>query len=232
MNSGAGDTTQLVPGFPIRTPWDHSSVDSSPRPIAASHVLHRLLVPRHPPFALDNLTKDQNTTHANNNSTTTQNPTPPKGPSNCRDQKMLSRPLSTSQQTTNHNPTRASHTQKPRQFDRKEVIGPEETPRCEIVPSDTQQGAHRPAQPHHQSVPRPQTGCTKTGRPLSDQTRQCLRHLSPYRHTRAVRVLDRFHGQVLLRKEVIQPHLPVRLPCYDFVPIASPTFDRSLPLRG
>ena len=33
----------------------------------------------------------------------------------------------------------------------------------------------------------------------------------------------------LLRKEVIQPHLPVRLPCYDFVPIASPTFDDSLP---
>ena len=45
-----------MPGFPIRTPWDHSLVDSSPRPIAASHVLHRLLVPRHPPFALDNLT--------------------------------------------------------------------------------------------------------------------------------------------------------------------------------
>ena len=34
---------------------------------------------------------------------------------------------------------------------------------------------------------------------------------------------------VLLRKEVIQPHLPVRLPCYDFVPIASPTFDGSSP---
>ncbi len=34
---------------------------------------------------------------------------------------------------------------------------------------------------------------------------------------------------VLLRKEVIQPHLPVRLPCYDFTPIASPTFDGSLP---
>jgi hypothetical protein len=41
--------------------------------------------------------------------------------------------------------------------------------------------------------------------------------------------LDRFHGQLLLRKEVIQPHLPVRLPCYDFVPIADPTFDSSLP---
>src|SRR5213082_1914900 len=30
------------------------------------------------------------------------------------------------------------------------------------------------------------------------------------------------------RKEVIQPHLPVRLPCYDFTPIADPTFDSSL----
>jgi hypothetical protein len=37
---------------------------------------------------------------------------------------------------------------------------------------------------------------------------------------------------MLLRKEVIQPHLPVRLPCYDFVPIADPTFDSSLPIRG
>ncbi len=35
-------------------------------------------------------------------------------------------------------------------------------------------------------------------------------------------------GETLLRKEVIQPHLPVRLPCYDFVPIADPTFDGSL----
>lgn len=35
-------------------------------------------------------------------------------------------------------------------------------------------------------------------------------------------------GELLLRKEVIQPHLPVRLPCYDLVPIASPTFDGSL----
>ena len=33
------------------------------------------------------------------------------------------------------------------------------------------------------------------------------------------------------RKEVIQPHLPVRLPCYDFTPIIDPTFDGSL-LKG
>ena len=38
-------------------------------------------------------------------------------------------------------------------------------------------------------------------------------------------------GELLLRKEVIQPHLPVRLPCYDLVPIASPTFDGS-PHKG
>jgi hypothetical protein len=29
---------------------------------------------------------------------------------------------------------------------------------------------------------------------------------------------------ILLRKEVIQPHLPIRLPCYDFTPITNPTF--------
>ena len=33
---------------------------------------------------------------------------------------------------------------------------------------------------------------------------------------------------LLLRKEVIQPHLPIRLPCYDFTPIISPTFDSFL----
>ena len=31
-----------------------------------------------------------------------------------------------------------------------------------------------------------------------------------------------------LRKEVIQPHLPIRLPCYDFTPVISPAFDSSL----
>ena len=31
------------------------------------------------------------------------------------------------------------------------------------------------------------------------------------------------------RKEVIQPQLPLRLPCYDFTPITNPTFDGSLP---
>ena len=32
-------------------------------------------------------------------------------------------------------------------------------------------------------------------------------------------------GRLLLRKEVIQPLVPQRLPCYDFIPVTRPTFD-------
>lgn len=89
------------------------------------------------------------------------------------------------------------------------------------VPSDTQQRA-RPSQPAVLTfhTPKGQYSQRTTGSlcrivnvpPMSNRARHLL----------AV-------GYVLLRKEVIQPHLPVRLPCYDFVPIASPTFDSSLP---
>ena len=34
--------------------------------------------------------------------------------------------------------------------------------------------------------------------------------------------------EVLLRKEVIQPLVLERLPCYDFTPIIEPTFGRAL----
>ena len=37
---------------------------------------------------------------------------------------------------------------------------------------------------------------------------------------------------LLLRKEVIQPHLPIRLPCYDLILLADHTFGTSLPLPG
>ena len=42
-------------GFPIRKSSDHRVVVTSPRLIADSYVLHRLLVPRHSPCALNNL---------------------------------------------------------------------------------------------------------------------------------------------------------------------------------
>ena len=65
-------------GYPIRTSSDHSSVDSSPRLIAASYVLHRLLVPRHPPCALKILATKMlaSTVQFSNNNPNT-NPTPP-----------------------------------------------------------------------------------------------------------------------------------------------------------
>ena len=52
-------------------------------------------------------------------------------------------------------------------------------------------------------------------------------------HThRRVLTLGRYQqaalAESLLRKEVIQPHLPIRLPCYDFTPIIEPTFGRAL----
>ena len=31
------------------------------------------------------------------------------------------------------------------------------------------------------------------------------------------------------KKEVIQPQVPLRLPCYDFIPITSPALGRCLP---
>jgi hypothetical protein len=41
--------------------------------------------------------------------------------------------------------------------------------------------------------------------------------------------LARIAPGTLPRKEVIQPQLPLRLPCYDFVPVTNPTLDGSAP---
>ena len=87
-------------GSPIRKSSDQRSVDSSPRLIAASYVLHRLLVPRHPPCALNNLA--------------TQKPHPPtpgrtsmSGPTQTPTYRVrrCSRPLCSSQRTTRHRPS-------------------------------------------------------------------------------------------------------------------------------
>ncbi len=37
-----------------------------------------------------------------------------------------------------------------------------------------------------------------------------------------------FLSHVFLRKEVIHPHVPVGIPCYDLTPIIDPTLDGSL----
>ena len=49
--------------------------------------------------------------------------------------------------------------------------------------------------------------------------------------TPAFRVHSGTASYLSLRKEVIQPHLPVRLPCYDFTLLTKHTFD-SGPPRG
>src|SRR6185295_10355695 len=50
----SGRDTRALPrvGFPIRISRDQRLVSTSPGLIAAAHVLHRLLAPRHPPCAL------------------------------------------------------------------------------------------------------------------------------------------------------------------------------------
>ena len=67
--------------------------------------------------------------------------------------------------------------------------------------------------------------------PCSTQREASTFEPADHQHTPDTPCIQHTVGFKLLRKEVIQPHLPVRLPCYDFVPIASPTFTRSPPQR-
>lgn len=81
MYSDTGNTTSLVLGFPIRTSSDPRSVGSSPRHIAASHVLHRPLMPRHPPCALKHLQHKNQLLHQQKNEKLHHNnPRPPRPP--------------------------------------------------------------------------------------------------------------------------------------------------------
>jgi hypothetical protein len=43
---------------------------------------------------------------------------------------------------------------------------------------------------------------------------------------------DAGSARSVLRKEVIQPQVPLRLPCYDFTPVAEPTVAGCLLLPG
>ncbi len=90
--------------------------------------------------------------------------------------------------------------------------------------------AHTPPRPATQTGPADTAqaeeprGLSATFPPMSEPAPPHGRQPARRHHTPHYRA---GHRRKLLRKEVIQPHLPVRLPCYDFVPIASPTFDHS-----
>lgn len=77
-------------------------------------------------------------------------------------------------------------------------------------------------EPNSASMPQPSDRSTPA-RPRQPAIQPARRHDPHADHA------EDFHN--LRRKEVIQPHLPVRLPCYDLVPIADLTLDGSPP-RG
>ena len=190
MRSDEGDTPRRVPGYPIRTPSDHSSVGSSPRLIAASNVLHRLLVPRHPPCALTNLTTKM---LASTVQFSTNAPPPPATPHHRGDDHQ---PDPTT--PPKHRPPPPGHAHQP------DATRP------------------RPPTPRRHPLPQDPTARQPANVPPTPQPRRPGQATTP----------DRPETGALLRKEVIQPHLPVRLPCYDFVPIADPAFDGSPPRTG
>jgi hypothetical protein len=197
-----------VLGFPIRTSPDQRLVGDSPRLNAASHVLHRLLMPRHPPCALKNLATKMlaSTMQISNNKQPTGNITPNIG--------MLTGPVRGPTDKQAHPATGRAHR------------GP--------FPQDPTVCPTRAHQPTRVPTPLSPAVVLAARTVQTWLSSQCSTN-EPSRIRRSLMTVTwtrRPRGavwSVLLRKEVIQPHLPVRLPCYDFVPIASPTFDRSPP---
>lgn len=102
-----GTTTYLVVGSPIRKPSDHSLVIGSPRLIADSYVLHRFLVPRHPPCALKNLSHKNKDARVHcvilKQHTPNRSPTP-----HTRDQDLKVPPNKRKQRSFPHNPNSVS----------------------------------------------------------------------------------------------------------------------------
>ena len=123
-----------------------------------------------------------------------------------------SRPLSSSQTTTRHHPH-----PKPTKETRLTMMGIE--PRHRNKPVGWRSGSPK-AYPYH----------SRTSR--RDIQADDLFHTSIHtiRHDCHAIVWHTL-SKILRRKEVIQPHLPVRLPCYDLVPITSLTLDGS-PQKG
>ena len=156
-----------------------------------------------------------------------------------------SRPLCSSQHTGGTpphaapTPTSPKRTEAVRPTGKAQLKAPEQNARA----FRTQQRAkhHPPHAPPSTAPPQREepVPATATGRAVP--TNRCSTLEQPPRHKRSRQATwtpsnqpQATNGQepkmpVLLRKEVIQPHLPVRLPCYDLVPIASPTFDGSSP---
>ena len=136
-------------GSPIRTSSDQRSVGSSPRLIAASYVLHRLLVPRHPPCALNNLaTQLQQTPHP-----------PGAGLAIKEDARVHCAVLNVQPATPGHAPAEPHH-----------------PPRPHPRPNTTMTGTRTPTAPTRDNQPHPPRAlaCTRPGGPLPQDPTACL----------------------------------------------------------
>ena len=125
-----------------------------------------------------------------------------------------SRPLSSSQTTTRH-------TIRPATQDRPPRMGIE--PRHRNKPVGWRSGSPK-AYPYHSRTSRLDVQADD----LFHTSIHTIRHDC---HAIVWHTLSKNMDCILRRKEVIQPHLPVRLPCYDLVPITSLTLDGS-PQKG
>ena len=118
---------------------------------------------------------------------------------------------------------------------------------AELQPPETGSQGHRPARQAFTALARAgliQNQSRPIGRcrPASSRTSQTT-HLNssrdsgirtgperlPLTRTLFGNMLSATPATFSLRKEVIQPHLPIRLPCYDFTPIMNHTLGRCLP---
>ena len=203
---------------------------SSPRLIAACHVLHRLLTPRHPPDALLLLERSAVTSRTGPASM---------HPQSCGHVTVSSigsdaRPLSSHYIRRSHLFT----------LSKELVFQPAPQGRWNIrigKPIPTASICRRAGRNHIASyvaktvvraVFRKVVGPGGLEPPTSRLSGVCSNQLSyrPAQHPdksrlRLRRGRDAGTAVIVLRKEVIQPQVPLRLPCYDFTPVADLTVD-------
>ena len=122
-----------------------------------------------------------------------------------------SRPLSSSQTTTTPDPHDRTHT--------GPAAGPGRT--GATTPTRGALAVRGPNSMHHTTHPRRDALLISSTPARGTPGHQGTGNHSP------TRTPTTGHPTKLRRKEVIQPHLPVRLPCYDLVPITSLTLDGS-----
>ena len=176
----------------------------SPGRFAARCVLHRRLSPRHPPRALSTLSS----------SIPIFSPNPPaltrwsgRSPSNQGTGRHIV--LDSAHTGSAADAIRESLPLRFRNFPQYPALA-----RRTRQPSSLVQGTYGPIGPWEPDVKYNAAIALRKPRPSAVSRQPHHAHSSTWR--------------TLRRKEVIQPHLPIRLPCYDFVPITSHTFGASL----